>query len=195
MATRGLYGFRRYGIDKITYNHNDSHPEQLGLTVLEFCAYTPIKEMEKIYDRIILVDENHIPTHDMIEQCMWANYVNTNVGKGCVTDWYCLLREAQGSLDRFKIDLKYDRPLYMLDYHEFIKDSTCCEYAYIINLDTLQLEFWLGFQKTASVGNRYGTRSDMLGWFPCKLVLEIPLQDIDDVDKFVTEMKELADSY
>ena len=195
MATRGLYGFRRYGIDKTTYNHYDSYPENLGLTVLEFCAYTPIKEMEKIYDRIILVDENHIPTHDMIEQCMWANYFNTNVGKGCVTDWYCLLHETQGDLNRFKTELQHDKQSYMIDNHEFIKDSISCEYAYIINLDTLKLEFWLGFQKIATEGNRYGTQSDTFGYFPCKMVLEIPLENITNIDKYVSSMRELADSY
>jgi len=30
MGTRGAYGFRKNGIDKVTYNHFDSYPEQLG---------------------------------------------------------------------------------------------------------------------------------------------------------------------
>lgn len=37
MSTRGLYGFRKDGIDKCTYNHSDSYPEQLGRRILTFC--------------------------------------------------------------------------------------------------------------------------------------------------------------
>ena len=36
MGTRGLYGFRKNGVDKVTYNHYDSYPEYLGRNILEF---------------------------------------------------------------------------------------------------------------------------------------------------------------
>ena len=61
----------------------------------------------------------------------------------CTDDWYCLLRHAQGDLNVYKNGLRY-----MIDNHDFIKDSLFCEYAYIINLDTKRLEFYVGFQKT-----------------------------------------------
>ena len=35
MGTRGLYGFRKNGIDKLTYNHLDSYPDWLGKKVVE----------------------------------------------------------------------------------------------------------------------------------------------------------------
>ena len=54
MGTRGLYGFRKNGKDKITYNHWDSYPEGLGQNVLNFVKETSIEELNSIYDKIIL---------------------------------------------------------------------------------------------------------------------------------------------
>lgn len=36
MGTRGIYGFRFSGTDKLTYSHFDSYPEGLGSEVVEF---------------------------------------------------------------------------------------------------------------------------------------------------------------
>ena len=36
MGTRGLWGFRKDGKDKLTYNHFDSYPDCLGHTIVEF---------------------------------------------------------------------------------------------------------------------------------------------------------------
>ena len=36
MGTRGLYGFRKNGVDKVTYNHWDSYPDGLGKQILRF---------------------------------------------------------------------------------------------------------------------------------------------------------------
>ena len=139
MGTRGCYGFRKNGVDKLTYNHFDSYPDYLGRKIVTFCEETSIKEMNEIFNKIILVDENTKPTKEQIAECL--NYYNGNVSSQTTNDWYCLLREAQGNIDVYKNGLRY-----MIDDHDFIKNSLFCEYAYIINLDTISLEFWVGFQ-------------------------------------------------
>ena len=162
MGTRGLYGFRKNGVDKLTYNHYDSYPDCLGATMIDFCKNTSTKEMNEIFDRIVLVKEDSEPTKAQINEC--AEYYNGSVSTQSVTDWYCLLREAQGNPDAYKNGLKY-----MIDSHNFIKDSLFCEYAYIINLDQNELEFWVGFQKEPWDDNRYGTEG-YDGYCPCKMV-------------------------
>jgi hypothetical protein len=65
MGTRGLYGFRKDGVDKTTYNHYDSYPEGLGNLVVDFVRNTTIEYMREIYDRIIMVgeqDKSIVPT-------------------------------------------------------------------------------------------------------------------------------------
>lgn len=171
MGTRGLYGFRKNGIDKTTYNHWDSYPDCLGHTMVEFCKETSITEMNEIYDKLVLVEEGSKPTKKQIGECI--EFYDGGVSTGDTSDWYCLLREAQGNPNVYKHGLKY-----MIDNHEFIKDSLFCEYAYIINLDTNCLEFWVGFQHKPDEDNRYGTENDN-NYYPCKMMSKYPLDSIN----------------
>lgn len=174
MGTRGLFGFRKNGVDKLTYNHFDSYPAGLGAIMVDFCQRTSIAELNEIFDRIILVDEHSKPTPEQIEAC--KEYCDLTVSNQTEEDWYCLLREAQSNPDAYK-----DGLVYMIDSHEFIKDSIWCEYAYIINLDTNYLEFYVGFRKRPSKTNRYGSESTCTGcdgtkFYPCKMVKQFSLK-------------------
>lgn len=187
MGTRGLYGFRKNGIDKLTYNHFDSYPDYLGQIMVEFCKTTSVEEMNKIFDRVVLVEEGSTPTKEQIVEC--AEFYNGSVSTGQIEDWYCLLRNAQGNPNVYKHGLKY-----MIDNQGFIKDSLFCEYAYIINLDEECLEFYVGFQKEPDEYNRYGTESDD-GYYPCKLLEEYSLGEINEslVEVIVKDMNCLVE--
>lgn len=188
MGTRGLYGFRKNGVDKTTYNHFDSYPDVLGKNILSFISEHGY-EMNKIFDNIIMVDETNFPSDEQIGEC--KKYLDDSVGEQTEEDWYCLLRNTQGDLFPYAEDgLKY-----MIDNQDFILDSLWCEYAYIINLDTNKLEFWLGFQHTPDATNRYGTESfdNAREYYPCKLIKEYNLSDIigkdeNSLDEIVEDM-------
>lgn len=187
MGTRGIYGFRKNESDKLTYNHYDSYPEGLGRNVVEFINGHSIEDLNKIYDNIILVDEDSIPTQEQIEEC--KQWENLSVSKQDEQDWYCLLRDAQGDLSAYDRGLKY-----MIDNHDFIFDSLFCEYGYIINLDTNRLEIYVGFQKVQDETSRYVVENkNETEYYPCKMVTEIDLQviqgadNIDDVVKNIVE--------
>ena len=189
MGTRGLYGFRKNGVDKTTYNHYDSYPSWLGRKVVEFCKLHSVKEMNTIFDKIVMVNRDVTPTEKQIEECIKNGYADFGVSSGKETDWYCLLRNCQGDLECLA---KAKDNAYMENNSEFIKDSLFCEYAYIINLDDEVLEFWEGFQKVSQEGNRYGIEPDG-NYYPCKLSLTFPLNEIEDVDKIV-KMMELGEN-
>lgn len=187
MGTRGLYGFRKNGVDKTTYNHYDSYPDYLGRNILEFIRNHGEK-LNSIFDNIIMVNEDDIPTKEQIEEC--KAYCDTSVSKQTEEDWYCLLHK-QGDLEPYVNGLKY-----MIDNHDFILDSLFCEYAYIINLDTNKLEFWVGFQKKPDETNRYGIEM-YDNYYPCKLIKEYDLDMIMnnqelEIDYFVEDMEEEA---
>lgn len=188
MGTRGLYGFRKNAIDKCTYNHFDSYPDYLGDVMVRFCKETSITEMNDIFDRIILVSNDNRPTQQQIDECI--KYYNGNVSEQSIFDWYCLLRDAQGNPNVYKNGLKY-----MIDDSEFIKDSLFCEYAYIINLDTNCLEYWVGFQKKPDEDNRYGTEADdnMNKYYPCKMLAEYPLDTDQTIEEIVADMNKVAE--
>lgn len=184
MGTRGLYGFRKNGVDKTTYNHYDSYPDWLGHEVVHFCKETSIEEINEIFDRIILVDEQDKPTKKQIAECI--EYYDDSVGTQSANDWYCLLRDAQGDLNVYKRGLKY-----MIDNHDFIEASLFCEYAYIINLDTNCLEFYVGFQTEPYSSNRYGVdKTD--GYYPCKMVAYYPLDTEKTEQEIIDDMNAIA---
>lgn len=183
MSTRGLYGFRKDGVDKLTYNHFDSYPDCLGETIVKFCKGTSVEELNEIFDKLIMVNEHKKPTKKQINACM--PFYDRTVSNQTPDDWYCLLRLAQGAPELYKCGL-----IYMIDNADFIKDSLFCEYAYIINLDTNELEFWVGFQKTPCEYNRYGTSASD-GYYPCKMVSSYPIGEFMNnytVDEYVHHM-------
>lgn len=191
MGTRGLYGLRKNDFDKTTYNHFDSYPDCLGRKIIEFINKYGNK-LEEMYDNIILVNEEQKATKEQVEECF--QYLDLSVSEKREDEWYCLLRNTQGDLEPYLNGLKY-----MIDNHDFILDSLFCEYAYIINLDTNKLEFWVGFQSKSDPNNRYGTNKleENSKYYPCKLMKEIDLTEImamDEVaiDDLVEELNEIS---
>lgn len=185
MSTRGIYGFYKNGIDKITYNHWDSYPTELGESIIKFIFSTSIEEMNNIFNKIIMVDEESNPTLEQIKECQ--KYYDDKVGEKSICDWYCLLRKSQGKIESYKSDL-----IYMIDGKDFIHDSLYCEWVYIINLDTNELEIYEGFQMQPNK-SRYskpvGTAYDEYDiFYTCKLVKSVPFNELD-----IDLMKELQD--
>ncbi|MEW5931961.1 MAG: hypothetical protein AB1816_00040 [Bacillota bacterium] len=180
MATRGAYGFRVDGVDKVTYNHHDSYPEWLGERVVAWVRVTPREEIEKIARGIVLVSPDSVPTAAQVEEC--REWVDLSVSEQTFYDWYCLLRRAQGDLSAYQRGLRY-----MTDDHEFLADSLFCEWAYIINLDEGVLEVYRGFQKRwdPNPRNRYRSLPARGRYYPVALVAEFPLDGIpaDWVDR------------
>jgi hypothetical protein len=175
MGTRGTWGFRKDGMDKLTYNHFDSYPSGLGAIIKDFICKYPIQELKKTCDRIILVSGEVEPTDEQIREC--NNYLNLSVGKQDVKDWYCLLREAQSTPEEYVSKLRY-----MIANLSFIKDSLFCEWGYIINLDTEKLEIYKGFQKTPQNNRYHFVPKKKDDYANCKLVKEIPLNEVCKFD-------------
>lgn len=67
-----------------------------------------------------------------------------------------------------------------------------CDYAYIINLDTMVLEYYIGYQTTPQIGNRFGTTSNDGEYYPCRLCSIYDLSNIDSdyiIDDIIENMK------
>jgi hypothetical protein len=140
-----------------------------------------------------MVNEDSTPTKKQIKICIENHYGDFGVNGQLEPDWYYLLRRLQGNFEVLKIAVEENKHIYMIDSQDFIRDSLFCEYGYIVNLDSEALEFWLGFQREADETNRYGTECDS-GYYPCKFVLNIPLNsiDTDSIAEWVKRMNELA---
>jgi hypothetical protein len=167
MGTRGVYGFRFRGQDKLTFNYDNSGPSCLGGQILAFVRETPAESMRGIFDRITLVDDDDpedSPSEGLQEK--YREFSDRTVSPSGLypADWCRLLRKAQGDLGVYAQGVRH-----MPDYSSFIKNSLFCEYGYIVNLDAEALEFWLGNQKEPDPGCRYGVVSDEDGYYPCRM--------------------------
>lgn len=223
MGTRGQLSIRYKGQDKGMYNHFDSYPKGKGMdiakAVKDFVAKFDKTEIRtfgsghtyevtdydkeackakliEIFERIRMVDEEDTPTDaDMAKYLPKRGDSGSSlIGMGHEDkEWYSLLHDLQGNLDAY---LNGDADV-MIDADNFMaKDSLFCEWAYVLNIDTMKLEVWRGFQEKKQKGNRYGTEPTYVskGWtmtdikgketksldtnyYPCKLLAEFDIFD------------------
>jgi hypothetical protein len=196
MGTRGSVGFIVEDKPYLNYNHYDSYPDGLGEDVLDFITkvnkeqgWNKFKENAK---NVIELKGKRITDPEIIER--YKKYADLGVSEQTYEDPYCLFRNIQGSwMNEIYIgELQH----YTFD-NGFIKDSLFCEYAYVINLDTMKLEFYDGFQKNPQKDNRFGESSEEEGYYPCRLVSVFDLDsivDFDDVKNTVQKMNKICES-
>lgn len=66
-----------------------------------------------------------------------------------------------------------------------------CNYGYIINLDEMVLEYYIGYQTKPQKGNRFGTKSLDGEYYPCRLSSIYDLSNIDSeyiIDDIIEDM-------
>ena len=140
MGTRGLYGYKIDGELKLTYNHGDSYPSYLGSNVIKYICLYSIDEIKQIAKSIEMVNDPD-------------DYYYNN------------LRKHQGDLRAYH----RNGVTMMIDNRDFIEDALFCEWAYIINLDTLKLEIYrngdylikeIPLKRIRERGNLYRTMMD-----------------------------------
>lgn len=149
MSTRGAYGFRKDGKDRITYSHSDSYPSGLGVALMGYCRSHTREQMAAACDRIVLVDEGGRPTSRQIEDHL--DLADVSVRDQSVEDFYCLLRDAQGRLEVYD-DAKH---YLMADGTACMAESFWTEWAYVIDLDEGTFEVYAGMNTDPTAPGRY----------------------------------------
>lgn len=183
MSTRGAFGFRIDGVDKITYNHCDSYPDGLGADVVRWvrkaCAPDLIEQtMTEVAGIEMAPSGQALATPEHIKRT-GRRYINMGVGSGdgigqdSIT-YYRLLREAQPSCGIAGV---VDAGV-MIEGAEFMTDSVFCEYAYIVNFDELTVEFYKGFQSKPHSKGRYASLPSKRDYFPVALVGAYPIANV-----------------
>mgnify|MGYP007008282266 CR=1 FL=1 len=182
MGTRGVYGVRVNGVDKLMYNGYDSYPHGLGVelvrqitTMIEKFGAPALKNLAAT---VRLVNPTDVPSPGDLDNL--RGHMGSGLPNGDGRNWNDLLRPVQGDL---KTSLLTG---YMLDNHEFIMDSLFCEYGYIFDLDKNRFEVYQGFQKDPHDKGPYadlppydpGYRSTI--YYPCAMVFAFPLDRIPE---------------
>lgn len=180
MSTRGAIGWRLNGEYTCVYNHFDSYLEYLGIRMLILCGHITANNKwdifkERISNITLITNESDTIPEEYLEK--YAQYRDTEVNgdNGEHPTWYSVLRKLQGVgyfLEILKGNLEH-----LPDSTNFMYDSLFCEYAYTFNLDTMELEFWNGFQKKPYKKNPFGAEKTG-GYYPVRKVYSIPFKDV-----------------
>jgi hypothetical protein len=162
VSTRGFVTFVIDGAEKTAYNHSDSYPDGLGLTMLEWLRQAAADEATAIRARgLRVVDPESKPSPGDIERL--KGFANAGVGTQSLDDWYVLLRETQGE------------PALMLeagvieDAHEFPRSSLFAEWGYVADFDEKRFEVYRGFQRSRHSAGRFAGREPSKNYYPVAL--------------------------
>ena len=195
MGTRGTIGVRVNEKDKLSYNHFDSYPDCLGVSILAQVKDIVIQQKLEEYKQkaidLQLVDDHKKPTAELIEKLNLTPDLSVrqsmDTTKQFGITWYQALRDYQGELLK-SLDLGY-----MIDNANFIKDSLFCEWGYIINFDENVLEVYEGFQKVkANIKGRYKNCRRAKGddYYACSLVKTYDLDNLPSEAEFLADFKD-----
>lgn len=105
-----------------------------------------------------------------------AQFVNMEVSKRFKEANPQLFRDS-GS-DTLAYIMEAEEPLLAPDSTAFAADSLFCEYAYVIDLDTMVFEVYLGFQEEPHEEGRFHGLPRDGDYYPVKIVAKFELADI-----------------
>lgn len=156
MGTQAIYGFRKDGRDKLTVMNNSGYPSYFGAEILSYLRPRTLDRLRETCDRIVLIPEGSRPTPqqivDHLALARLEDPLGVSVGEAAIDAAYNLLREAQGDLSVYEPEAGF---YLMEDYGPAMRDSFWTDWAYVINLDSGQLEIYLGHNTVPSGPGRY----------------------------------------
>lgn len=189
MGTRGFVGFVAGERETICYNQFDSYPSGVGLEMLRFALGITDSESRFAQARVraaalVHVSDEVPPTQKDIDAL--EPYTDTRVGgTGPDLNWYQLLRETQGDPEKI---LESGRAEHV---PEWPADSVFCEWGYLLDLDTLVLEVYRGFQKAPHTDGRYhGLHVEGDNYYPVRLIASWPLNALPTREEFLRALGE-----
>lgn len=185
MGTRGILGFiTPEGEVRGSYNHFDSYPSGLGRELQE-----QVRKLEPSWDhlRTALAEMRWVGGSDEpttnAERAKYAPLTDGKVSSG--TDWYSILRHAQG-----RLDLMLEHRIAVAN-HDFARDSLFCEWGYLFDLGNEEVVILEGFNrdpekeapycKTTEGGKHFGCMELWRGSMEDFLALDMSaLEEADD---------------
>lgn len=156
MSTRGAYGYRANEKDYIFYNNSDSYLEHFGVKLINDFIKYPINKNDFL--KLNLIEDE---------------YTDESLDFSYPSSIHFLIKNNSTNLC-------------FESFSDFIYESLYCEYAYIFNLDTEELEFYSGFNSVDKpyLFGRYAVDfSEKEGkYLPCYLIYTLKFSDFKDFD-------------
>jgi len=185
-STAGAYGFASNTKIKLTYNHFDSFPEGLGREIVAF-----IRKVEEDkgwatlrfkVDDLVMVDENAKMTEDEARK-----YFPRKKSFPKLPTWYEAIHNYQNG--KILPAIMSGEVNHMTDAKTLPKNSMFCHFVYIIDLNEMSFDVYIGQQKNADNNSYFGKDKNDEGYYPCKFVATWNLSDIPkDWEKQISDI-------
>ncbi len=174
-SSRGCYGFASNTRVKLSYNHFDSYPEVLGKEIVTFIQKVNAEDgwgkMRVAVDAVTIVTDGQVMTEPEARY-----YIPKKKSFPKLPTWYEALHSHMGGKILGEI---YDGTVkHMCGNVDFPKDSHFCDFAYIIDLNSMTFDVYIGQQKNPDPNSYFGQQKNEAGFFPCKFVATWPLHAI-----------------
>jgi hypothetical protein len=183
------------------YGQWDGYPSGQGALVLGFAKKISSKlnriKFEKQLKKCVNITEKEIKK--LYKSVLGASYSKD----GWVTiEQSNKLKNALPTLHRDTgadvLDIIFhskDEIIYLEDSSSFANDSLFCEWAYLINLDTNQLEVYVGFNKEPLEKSErfYSTNTVDDGYYPIKLLHTYDIDNLPKEKDFINLLENKAD--
>jgi len=198
MGREGLIGIRIDGEDKLTYDHWDSLPEHLGADMVKFCVekteaidWLNVRKFARWLQDVPKIEtakERHLRMLQYVSEM-------TDTDEEYYEKMRLLAEEMTNTLNKILKRGTYEKT------NNYITDSLSCQYAYIVNLDTMTLELYKGHQTSPHKKGRYADNEGYVSlgcqatYYPCALVGEYSVFDIPDdwVQCFIEDRLDYVD--
>jgi hypothetical protein len=140
MGIRAIYGFKNNNKYKVSWRASDGYLEGLGKEIIEALQHVSILELNEIFAKIQMIDENINPTKEQIKK--YNKYKNKFYADHLKLrkepmSWFSLLDLASGKFRRYIEGLDI-----MVDGYDYMVEGEDWEYKYIIDLNDNTLNIY-----------------------------------------------------
>lgn len=192
MGTRNLTLVQLNNEIKVAqYGQWDGYPEGNGRVVYDFIQYC---NLEKFKEK--LLNNTRMISKDEVSKC-WiecgadpdSKWVELPVVNAFNEKYPSLGRDC--GADILKLILTSDNEVLLQNDLDFAKDSLFCEWAYLLNLDTNELEVYSGFVKEPLDKDErfyFDGYCDKNGYYPIKMIKKYKFDELPVFDVFVKDL-------
>lgn len=190
MGTRNLTMVIKSGRTRVAqYGQWDGYPEGQGTTILNFLRECNMERFKKRIETGV----RFLNPSDVKERKEFL----TSIG---ATDGWLNMNQSSKYNKKFPYDsrdhggeilqLIYDADdkVVLQNSASFAQNGLFCEWAYVVNLDTMKLEVYNGFRKSAVEGSRFGDKLQDHGYMPVQPLMEFDLNNLPTEEEFVSQL-------
>jgi len=199
MGTRNLtMVVHKFETKVAQYGQWDGYPSGNGLKVLDFLRkHKMITFKEKLSNVRFVTDEDRKEIDNYLKSIGSKDgWINMDQARKYHERYPYLSRDIGADILDMIYNYAGDEKMMINDETKFASDSLFCEWAYLINLDTNELEVYEGFNKR-KLGKTQRFKyleekmdEDSNGYFPIRCVKKYDINELPTNEQFLKDLKQ-----